>query len=135
MQQELQTELLIESAPCISFRTLLHSSEKRNSKLRRGKTKRDYTQACIKASKRQLSMGRYLLHEHPVHASSWCMPEMRDFLNDGRIHLVQVIGAWLRQTIEMNRDSCAEKRAGQRAARGWQRCWRENMLERIVECG
>ena len=29
----------------------------------------------------------------------------------------------LRQTIEMNRDSCVEKRDGQRAARGWQHCW------------
>ena len=50
---------------------------------------RQYTQACIKAYKRQLSMGRHFLHEHPVHASSWCMPQMRELLSDGRIHLVQ----------------------------------------------
>ena len=29
------------------------------------------------------------LHEHPVHGSSWCMPEMRESLNDGRVHLVE----------------------------------------------
>ena len=46
-----------------------------------------------------------------------------------------VTGAWLRQTIEMNRDSCVDKRDGQRAARGWQHCWRENELEKIVEFG
>ena len=28
---------------------------------------RQHTQACIKAYKRQLSMGRHFLHEHPVH--------------------------------------------------------------------
>ena len=46
-----------------------------------------------------------------------------------------VTGAWLRQTIEMNRVSCVEKRDGQRAARGWQHCWRKNKLEKIVEFG
>ena len=50
---------------------------------------RQYTQACIKAYKRQLSMGRHFLNEHPVHASSWCVPQMRELLSDGRIHLVQ----------------------------------------------
>ena len=34
-------------------------------------------------------MGRHFLNEHPVHASSWCMSEMRELLNDGRVHLVQ----------------------------------------------
>ena len=34
-------------------------------------------------------MDRHFLHEHPVHASSWRMPEMRELLNDGRVHLVQ----------------------------------------------
>ena len=24
-----------------------------------------------------------------MHASSWCMPEMRELMNDGRVHLVQ----------------------------------------------
>ena len=41
------------------------------------------------AYKGQLSMGRHFLHETPVRASSWCMPEMRELLSDGRIHLVQ----------------------------------------------
>ena len=91
IKQEHQTELLIGSAPCISFRTLLHPSE-RGTKEQIEKVQdeeRQYTQACIKAYKRQLSMSRHFLHEHPVHASSWCMPEIREFLNDGRIHLVQ----------------------------------------------
>ena len=48
-----------------------------------------YTRACIEAYKRQLIMGRHFLHEHPVHASSWCMPEMRELMNDGRVHMVQ----------------------------------------------
>ena len=34
-------------------------------------------------------MGRHFLHEHPVHASSWCLSEMREILNDGSIYLVQ----------------------------------------------
>ena len=24
-----------------------------------------------------------------MHASNWCMPEMRELMNDGRVHLVQ----------------------------------------------
>ena len=68
-QQEHQTELLIGSAPCKSFRTLLHRSEKRKEELieKAQDEERQYTQACIKAYKRQLSMGRHFLHEHPVH--------------------------------------------------------------------
>ena len=50
---------------------------------------RQHTRACIEAYKRQLIMGRHFLHEHPLHASSWCMPEMRELMNDGRVHLVQ----------------------------------------------
>ena len=91
MQLEHQTELLIGSASCTSFRTLLYASEK-GTKYQIEKMQdqeRQYTQACIKAYKRQLIMGRHVLHEHPVHASSWWMPEMRKLLNDGRVHLVQ----------------------------------------------
>ena len=62
----------------------------RRPKLTEYKTKNNkYTRACIDAYKRQLIMGRHFLHEHPVHASSWCMPEMRELMNDGRVHLVQ----------------------------------------------
>ena len=46
---------------------------------------RQYTQSFIKVYKRQLSMGRHFSHEHPVHASSWCMPEMQELLSAGRI--------------------------------------------------
>ena len=68
-QEEHQTELLIRSAPFISFRTLLHSCEKgRKEQIEKAQDEeRQYTQACIKAYKRQLSMGRHFLHEHPVH--------------------------------------------------------------------
>ena len=91
MQQKHQTELLIGSAPCISFRTLLHASEKgTKEQIEKAQAEeRQHTQASIKAYKRQMSMGGHFLHEHPVHASSWCMPEMRELLSDGRIHLVQ----------------------------------------------
>ena len=87
MQQDHQTELLIGSAPCISFRTLLYPCGTKTQTDR--VQERQYTRACIEACKRQLIMGRHFLHEHPVHASSWCMPEMRELLNDGRVHLVQ----------------------------------------------
>ena len=89
MQQEYQTELLIGSAPCISFRTLLHPCGTKTQTDRVQDQERQHTPACIKAYKRQLIMGKDFWHEHPVHASSWCMPEMQEFLNDGRIHLVQ----------------------------------------------
>ena len=72
---------------CISFRTLLHPcGTTQIDKVQ--DQERQYTRACIEAYKRQLIMGRHFLHEHPVHASSWCMPEMRELLNDGRVHLV-----------------------------------------------
>ena len=89
LQQEHQTELLIGSAPCISFRTLLYPSGTKTQTDRVQDQERQYTRACIEAYKRQLIMGRHFLHEHPVHASSWCMPEMRELMNDGRVHLVQ----------------------------------------------
>ena len=89
MQREHQTEFLIGSAPCISFRTLLHPSGTQTQTDRVQDQERQYTRACIEAYKRQLIIGRHFLHEHPVHASSWCMPEMRELLNDGRVHLVQ----------------------------------------------
>ena len=89
MQQEHQTELLIGSAPCISFRTLLYPSGTKSQTDREQVQERQYTRACIEAYKRQLIMGRHFLHEHPVHASSWFMPEMRELMNDGRVHLVQ----------------------------------------------
>ena len=70
MQQEHQTELLIGSAPCISFRTLLYPSGTKTQTDRGQDQERQYTRACIEAYKRQLIMGRHFLHEHPVHASS-----------------------------------------------------------------
>ena len=89
MQQEHQTELLIGSAPCISFCTLLCPCRTKTQTDKVQEQERQYTRACIEAYKRQLIMSRHFLHEHPVHASSWCMPEMRELLNDGRVHLVQ----------------------------------------------
>ena len=106
IQQEHETELVIGSAPCTSFRTLLHPARKeRKSKLRRRKAKRYNTQQrASKAYQRQLSMGRHFLHEHSVHASSWCMPEMRELLSDGRIQLVQGLVCRWRMTATDDRD-------------------------------
>ena len=89
MKQEHQTELLIGSASCISFRTLLYPCGRKTQTDKVQDQERQYMRACIEAYKRQLIMGRHFLHEHPVHASSWCMPEMRELLKDGRKHLVQ----------------------------------------------
>ena len=89
MQQEHQTQLLIGSALCISFRTLLYPSGMKTQTDRVQDQERQYTRACIEAYKRQLIMGRHFFHEHPVHASSWHTPEMRELMNDGRVHLVQ----------------------------------------------
>ena len=77
-QQENQTELLIGSAPCKSFRTLLHPCVK-GTKERIEKAQdeeRQYTQACIKAYKRQLSMVDISC------TNTQC-------ISDGRTHLVQ----------------------------------------------
>ena len=71
------------------FRTLLYPCGTKTQTDRVQDQERRYTRACIEAYKRQLIMGRYFLHEHPVHASSWCMPEMRELMNDGRVRLVQ----------------------------------------------
>ena len=74
MQQEHQTELLIGSAPCISFRTLPYPCGTKTQIDKVQDQERQYTRACIEAYKRQLIMGGHFLHQHPVHASSWCMP-------------------------------------------------------------
>ena len=89
MQQKHQTELLIRSSQCISFRRLLYPCGTKTQTDRVQAQERQYTRACIEAYKRQLIMGRHFLHEHPVHASSWCVPEMRELMNDGRVYLVQ----------------------------------------------
>ena len=49
MQQEHQTELLIGSAPCISFRTLLHPCGTKTQTDRVQDQERQYTRACIEA--------------------------------------------------------------------------------------
>ena len=117
MQQEHQTELLIGSAPCTSFCTLLYPCDKAtNRRLERMQDQeRQYTQACIQAYKRQLLMGGHFLHGHPVNESSWCMPEMRELPKHGRVHLVQ--GPMCRwrmasmMTVE-SKDLFVEKRDG-----------------------
>ena len=67
------------------------------------------------------------------------MPEMRELLNDGRVHLVQgsdvSTGVWRRLLVATSRDLCVERRDGRRVAQGWQHCWQENTLEKIVEFG
>ena len=82
MQQEHQTELLIGSAPCISVRTLLYPCGTKTQTDRVQDQERQYTRACIETYKRQSIIGRHFLHEHQVHASSWCMSEMRELMND-----------------------------------------------------
>ena len=74
-------------APCISFRTLLYPSGTKTKTDRVQDQERQYTRTCIEAYKRQFIMDGHFLHEHPVHASS--VPEMRELMNDGRVHLVQ----------------------------------------------
>ena len=71
------------------FRTLLYPSGTKSQTDRVQVQERQFTRACIETYKRPLIMGRHFLHEHPVHASSWFMPEMRELMNDGRVHLVQ----------------------------------------------
>ena len=89
LQQEHQTELLIGSAPRTSFRTLLYSCGTKTQTDKVQDQERQYTRACMEAYKRQVIMGRHFFARAPVHASSLCMPEMRELLNDGRGHLVQ----------------------------------------------
>ena len=138
MQQEHQTELLIGSGSCISFRTLLYPSGTKTQIDRVQDQELQYTRACIEAYKRQLIMGRHFLHEHPLHASSWCMPEMRELMNDEGYTWCRVrcvTGVCRRLVMATSRNLCVETRDGRRAAQGWQLCWQENMLEKIVEYG
>ena len=107
MQLEHQTELMIGRAPCISFRTFLYTCGTKTQTDRVQDQERQNTRACIEAYKRQLIMGRHFLHEHPMHASNWCMPEMRELLNDGRVHLVQspmCHCVWRRLVMATSRD-------------------------------
>ena len=74
LQQEHQTELLVGAYP---FAHLLHPCEKgTKEQIKKAQDEeRQHTQTCIKAYKRQLSMGRHFLHEQCI--------------SDGRIPLVQ----------------------------------------------
>ena len=72
MQQEHQTELLIGSAPCISFRTSLNPYGTKTQTVRMQDQERQHMRACIEAHKRQLIMGRHFLHEHPDASSCVC---------------------------------------------------------------
>ena len=84
-------------------------------------------------------MGRHFLHEHPVHASSWCMPEMRELLNDGRVHLVQRPMCHWRLASTGDGDEqgfCAWKdEMGDEQLKAGNIRWQENMREKIVEYG
>ena len=74
MQQEHQTELLIGSAPCVFFRTLLHPSEK-GTKGQIEKVQdeeRQYTHACIKAYKRDIEHGWTFLTRTPSQRCENC---------------------------------------------------------------
>ena len=107
MQQEHQTELLIGEArhAYLFARYCTPARKERKSKLRRRKTKRETIHTSVHQSvQRQLSMARHFLHERPVHASSWCMPEKRDSLSDGTIHLVQGPMCRWRKTATDDRD-------------------------------
>ena len=124
MQQEHQTELLIGSAPCISFRTLLYPSGTKTQIDRVQDQERQYTRACIEAYKRQLIMVRHLLHEHPLNASSWCMPEMRELMNDGRVHLVQ--GPMCRAGICAWKNEMGDEQLKAGSFAGKKACWRKS---------
>ena len=89
MQQEHQTELLIGSAPCISFRTLLCPSGTKTQIDRVQDQERQHTRACFEAYKRQLIMGRHFCTSIQCTRQAGVCPEMRELMNDGRVHLVQ----------------------------------------------
>ena len=92
MQQEHQTELLIGSAPWISFRTFTAPCEKGTKEQIENAQdeERQHTQACIKAYKRQLSMVDISC------TNTQC-------ISDGRIHLVQCPMCRWRMTVTDDR--------------------------------
>ena len=57
MQQEHQTELLIASAPCISFRTLLYPSGTKTQTDRVQDQERQSTRACIEGVQKTIDHG------------------------------------------------------------------------------
>ena len=56
----------------------------------RRETERETLHASVDQSVQEtVEHGQAFLTRKPVHASRSCMPEMRELLGDGRVHLVQ----------------------------------------------
>ena len=110
----------IGNAPCISFRTLLYPSGTKTQTDKVEDQERQYTRACIEAHTRHLIMGRYFLHEHPVHALAYA--------TDARIY------EWWKGTLGAGSDVSLAFVVDwwwRRAAQGWQLCWQEKCWRKL----
>ena len=111
LQQEHQTELLVGAYP---FAHLLHPCEKgTKEQIKKAQDEESqYTQTCIKAYKRQLSMGRHFLHEQCI--------------SDGRIPLVQFPMCRWRMTVTDDRHEQVRAWTNEMGNEQLEACWRKS---------
>ena len=79
--------VVIGSPPCVVFsqlQTLVPDSERKAAQLAEGVRHMEF---MVKLYRRQAECGRYFLHEHPAHASSWKEPCMIQLIADFEVHM------------------------------------------------
>ena len=92
---EEQPVLVIRSPPCTYFSMLqdlnkfnMRHDERWLARFNDNLIKAiDHIKFCIKLYIRQMSAGRYWLHEHPRSAKFWQIPEMKELLKDSRVQV------------------------------------------------
>ena len=92
MVDEQRPLLLIGSPPCRAFNSLFSSNISRmKPEVVRGMIREGIKHVlfCVKLYRKQMSAGRYFLHEHPWGAWSWSLPEVRKLRDEPTVKLAK----------------------------------------------
>ena len=113
IQDEQKPSILIGSPPCTRFSTLMNLLMGRDlTSEQRAKFHAELDVAiaqlkfCFKLYRKQISEGRYFLHEHPAAASSWEIHEVRELMTDPNVFAVvaHMCALGLKTTMPNNPD-------------------------------
>jgi len=84
---EMRPSLLVASPMCTAFSPLQTLNQKRDANIRSQELEygRNHVRFAIKMMAKQLEMGGYILFEHPRAATTWALPEMKEFVAKYRL--------------------------------------------------
>ena len=87
VQNREQPELLAGSPPSDDFNSLLNSCVESQEISKRIEPQ---VRTCVQAYKLQMATQKHFVHEHPKDSTSCEMPEVQSFVNDQRVHSIDV---------------------------------------------